>query len=114
MAKGFEKNALRFLRKKKNMRIIDISNIKKIIGKQLRCSTIHFYFKIKTQKYLKEKILNLSRKINLQKIKEIEFAFRVCKFIKSNAIVITKNLSTIGIGAGQQNRLDGCKYIAES
>ena len=46
-------------------------------------------------------------------IKEIEFAFRVCKFVKSNAIVITKNLSTIGIGAGQQNRLDSCKIASQ-
>jgi phosphoribosylaminoimidazolecarboxamide formyltransferase/IMP cyclohydrolase len=44
-----------------------------------------------------------------KEIKEIHFAFKVCKFVKSNAIVITKDYSTIGIGAGQQNRLDSCK-----
>ena len=44
-----------------------------------------------------------------KELKDIEFAFKVCKFVKSNAIVIAKDLSTIGIGAGQQNRLDSCK-----
>ena len=44
-----------------------------------------------------------------EELKDIEFAFRVCKYVKSNAIVIVKNSSTIGIGAGQQNRLDSCK-----
>ena len=55
------------------------------------------------------------QKINHQKkeFKDIEFAFRVCKYVKSNAIVIVKNNSTIGIGAGQQNRLDSCKIAAE-
>ena len=53
----------------------------------------------------------MSQKLNhnSKEIKEIEFAFKVCKFVKSNAIVIAKDLSTIGIGAGQQNRLDSCK-----
>ena len=43
----------------------------------------------------------------------MEFAFRICKYIKSNAIVITKDNSTIGIGAGQQNRLDSCKIATQ-
>ena len=46
-------------------------------------------------------------------INEAEFAFRVCKFVKSNAIVIVKNKATIGIGAGQQNRLDSCKIASQ-
>ena len=46
-------------------------------------------------------------------MKEVEFAFRVCKYVKSNAIVIVKDNSTIGIGAGQQNRLDSCKIATQ-
>ena len=37
----------------------------------------------------------------------------MCKFVKSNGIVIVKNRSTIGIGAGQQNRLDSCKIATQ-
>ena len=33
----------------------------------------------------------------------------MCKFVKSNAIVLCNNFSTIGIGAGQPSRLDSCK-----
>ena len=36
------------------------------------------------------------------------FAFNVCKYVKSNAIVLAKGKSTIGIGAGQTSRLDSC------
>ena len=52
-------------------------------------------------------------KPSVKEIKEIEFAFRICKFVKSNAIVIVKDRSTIGIGAGQQNRLDSCRIATQ-
>ena len=48
-----------------------------------------------------------------KELKDIEFAFRVCKYVKSNAIVIVKDGSTVGIGAGQQNRLDSCKIAIQ-
>ena len=48
-----------------------------------------------------------------KEIKEMEFAFNVCKFVKSNAIVLTNNFSTIGIGAGQPSRLDSCKIATQ-
>ncbi len=37
----------------------------------------------------------------------------VCKFVKSNSIVVTKDFSTIGIGAGQPSRVDSCKIAVE-
>ena len=37
------------------------------------------------------------------------FAFNICKFTKSNAIVLVNDKSTIGIGSGQSSRLDSCK-----
>ena len=41
------------------------------------------------------------------------FAFNICKFVKSNAIVLAKDKSTIGIGAGQSSRLDSCKIAID-
>ena len=41
------------------------------------------------------------------------FAFNVCKHVKSNAIVIANNKSTLGIGSGQPNRLGSCKIAIE-
>jgi phosphoribosylaminoimidazolecarboxamide formyltransferase/IMP cyclohydrolase len=37
------------------------------------------------------------------------FAFRVCKHVKSNAIIYAKNHATVGIGAGQMNRIDSAR-----
>ena len=37
------------------------------------------------------------------------FAFKVCKYVKSNAIVLVKNQKTLAIGAGQMSRIDATK-----
>lgn len=39
-------------------------------------------------------------------MKDLLFAFRVVKHVKSNGIVLVKNQSTVGIGAGQMSRVD--------
>lgn len=45
-------------------------------------------------------------------LQDMLFAFTVAKHVKSNAIVYVKNLATIGIGAGQMNRLDSARIAA--
>jgi phosphoribosylaminoimidazolecarboxamide formyltransferase / IMP cyclohydrolase len=44
---------------------------------------------------------------------ELVFAWRVCKHVTSNAIVLTKGLATIGIGAGQMSRVDAVRIALE-
>ena len=44
----------------------------------------------------------------------LDFAWKVCKHVKSNAIVISKGLQTIGIGAGQMNRVGAARIALES
>ena len=46
-------------------------------------------------------------------LNDMKFAFNVCKFVKSNAIVLVNNKSTIGIGSGQPSRLDSCKIACD-
>ena len=42
-------------------------------------------------------------------MKNLIFAFNICRFVKSNAIVLASNESTTGIGSGQPSRLDSCQ-----
>ncbi|HET8529222.1 MAG TPA: bifunctional phosphoribosylaminoimidazolecarboxamide formyltransferase/IMP cyclohydrolase [Gaiellaceae bacterium] len=44
---------------------------------------------------------------------DLVFAWRVCKHVSSNAIVIVKDLATIGIGAGQMSRVDAVRIAVE-
>ena len=41
------------------------------------------------------------------------FAWRVCKHVRSNAIVLTRELATVGIGAGQMSRVDSVRLAIE-
>jgi phosphoribosylaminoimidazolecarboxamide formyltransferase/IMP cyclohydrolase len=44
---------------------------------------------------------------------DLIFAWRVCKHVSSNAIVLAKDLATIGIGAGQMSRVDAVRIAIE-
>ncbi len=46
-------------------------------------------------------------------LEELLFAWKVCKHVKSNAIVVTKDRATIGVGAGQMNRVGSAKIALE-
>ena len=48
-----------------------------------------------------------------KELAEIHFAFNVCKHVKSNAIILCNNFSTIGIGAGQPSRMDSCRIAVQ-
>jgi phosphoribosylaminoimidazolecarboxamide formyltransferase / IMP cyclohydrolase len=45
-------------------------------------------------------------------LRDLKFAFRVAKHVKSNTIVYAKNLATVGIGAGQMSRVDSARIAA--
>ena len=48
-----------------------------------------------------------------QQLAELGFAWKVCKHVKSNAIVVTHNCTTLGVGAGQMNRVGSVKIALE-
>ena len=111
LAKGFDKDALTLLKKKKNLRIIDITGFKQKNLTSLKAFDGSFLLQSKDQIIFNKKKLKFVTKLKPTKreLAEIEFAFNICKYIKSNAIVLCNTFSTIGIGAGQPSRLDSCK-----
>ena len=62
------------------------------------------------KKFSKKNLKVVSKKKPNKKIlNNLIFALNVCRNVKSNAIVIAKEKSTLGIGSGQPSRLDSCK-----
>ena len=49
------------------------------------------------------------RKPTSKQFKDLIFAFNICRYVKSNAIVLASNETTVGIGSGQPSRLDSCQ-----
>ena len=49
------------------------------------------------------------KKPSKSQLDNLIFAFNVCRYVKSNAIVLASDKSTVGIGSGQPSRLDSCE-----
>jgi len=115
LAKGFEKDALKILKSKKNLRIIDISSFVFKNNISIKSYDGSFLMQTKNNIIVDKKKLKCVTKLKPSKkeLAEIQFAFNVCKHIKSNSIVLCNNFSTIGIGAGQPSRLDSCKIAVQ-
>ena len=115
LAKTFDKDALSILKKKKNLRIIDISKFRLKNITNVKNFDGSFLLQSKDKVILNKSKLKYVTKMKPTKkeISEIEFAFNICKHVKSNAIILTNNTSTIGIGAGQPSRLDSCKIASQ-
>ena len=115
LAKGFDKESLKILKRKKNLRIIDISDFKPKNFTSIKSFDGSFLVQSKDLIVMDKKKLRCVTKIKPTKkdLAEIQFAFNICKHVKSNAIVLCNNFSTIGIGAGQPSRLDSCKIAVQ-
>ena len=51
--------------------------------------------------------------LNAEELAELEFAWRSVRAVKSNAILLSKNNATVGVGMGQVNRVDSAKLAVE-
>ena len=103
------------MKKKKNLRIIDASNICLENNNNISSNFGSFLLQDADNKIFSNtnfKIVS-KKKPNQKTLKNLIFAFNICRNVKSNAIVLTKDNSTIGIGSGQPSRLDSCKIAIE-
>ena len=111
VANDFDTKALSILKKKKNLRII--KNNQKHDSNQIVLKTLSNNFILQNsdnQNFNKNMFKIVSKKKPNKKLfNDLIFAFNVCRFVKSNAIVLTNNNSTVGIGSGQPSRLDSCE-----
>ena len=113
VAKGFHREALKILKKKKNVRLINFSNFQFNSMKHFLFLGNGFISQDSNNILINKKLKVVTKKKPTRKqLNDLKFAFNICKFTKSNAIVLAKNKSTIGIGSGQPSRLDSCKIAS--
>jgi phosphoribosylaminoimidazolecarboxamide formyltransferase/IMP cyclohydrolase len=119
IAPKFDNEALEILSAKKNLRLIEIENldnfirdeeldIKKVTGGMLLADRdLHVFEDVRTLE------VPTKRKPTEDEYKALNFAWKVAKHVKSNAIVYAKSDRTIGVGAGQMSRVDSSKIAAD-
>ena len=115
IANGFDSVALKILKNKKNLRLIDASRF--TIKNLVRFSSANESFLSQSEDAEKFNIKNFKivskKKPNKSQLKNLIFAFNVCRYVKSNAIVLASQEATVGIGSGQPSRLDSCQIAID-
>ena len=111
IANGFDKDSIKILKKRKNLRIIDSSTLDEKFNFNFISKFNNILIQTPDNIKLKKKDFHVVsiKKPDKKTMKKLIFAFNVCRNIKSNAIVITKDFKTVGIGSGQPSRLDSCR-----
>ena len=115
IANGFDSAALKILKKKKKLRLIDATNFE--IKNLLRFNSANESILTQSEDMEKFNIRNFKivskKKPNKSQLKNLIFAFNICRYVKSNAIVLASQETTVGIGSGQPSRLDSCQIAID-
>ncbi len=116
-ARGYDDDALEVLAQKPNVRLLDDRErrtpnmidaaLRQVVGGML----------------VEDRDADLEERADMQVVSErrpseaewseLSFAWRVCKHVRSNAIVLGRDLATVGIGAGQMSRVDSVRLAIE-
>ncbi|MGA1793770.1 MAG: bifunctional phosphoribosylaminoimidazolecarboxamide formyltransferase/IMP cyclohydrolase [Thermoplasmatota archaeon] len=113
IAPSFTEESLSELKRKKNLRIIRTNRpIENSVPPEHRLVKVKGGMLIQTMTWpetdpAKWKVVSKLPPTDEQ-LRDMAFASKVCKHVKSNCVVLAKNKGTVGIGAGQMSRVDSC------
>ena len=114
IAPDFDEDALALFRKKKNLRVLKVANREQANAIEYRQISGGFLAQDQDNLVVSESDLKIvsRRQPSDDEIKAMLFAWKVCKHVKSNAIVFANGFQTVGVGAGQMNRVDSVRIAA--
>ena len=114
VAPSFSEEAKQILKSKKNLRLIEWKE-PSFNSVEIRASLggwlVQTRDSIGPQKELN--CVTKNKHLTPELIADLNFAWMVCKHVRSNAIVLAKNGQTVGIGAGQMSRVDAVQFALE-
>ncbi len=116
IAPSYEQKALELLEKKKNLRLLTL-DFTKPVAKEWETVSVLGGLLVQEADTKEEEMTDwqvvTEEKPTCEELKAMAFAFKACQFVKSNAIVIANDHQTLGIGAGQMNRVGSVKIALE-
>ncbi len=119
VAPAFEPEALAVFKLKKNLRVLQLPadwqqermDVRLVSGGLLLQDADRFPDEIAA--VAKDWQLVTGEQPSDEEMQNLIFAWKACRAVKSNAIVLAKNSATVGIGMGQVNRVDSCRLAVE-
>jgi phosphoribosylaminoimidazolecarboxamide formyltransferase / IMP cyclohydrolase len=111
VAPGFRPEALEILKKKENLRLLQLPSFLTTAAKELDMKRISGGMLVQEKDFsdAAEYKTMTKRAPTAEEMATLEFAWRVVKHVKSNAIVLARGLQAVGLGAGQMSRIDSLK-----
>jgi len=115
IAPSYSEDALEFLLKKKNRRLIKYHPHIAVEPMNIKTITGGFLLQESDSIVIRENELKIvtERKPTDDEMRDLLFAMKVCKHTKSNSVIYAKNLRTSGIGGGQPSRVDSSRIAVE-
>lgn len=113
LAVDYEDEALEILTKKKNLRIYKLSEKNNNHEQQIKSVRGGILVQDFNSELAESYEVVTDKQPTKEQKKDLEFGLKIVKHVKSNAIVVVKNGQTLGIGAGQMNRVGSCKIALE-
>jgi phosphoribosylaminoimidazolecarboxamide formyltransferase/IMP cyclohydrolase len=114
IAPAYSDEALAILSKKRNQRVIRIGLGGERTRRELRQISGGYLLQDSDLRVVNESDLSFvtERRPTDEEVRSMLFAWKVCKHVKSNAIVFANAAQTLGVGAGQMNRVDSVRIAA--
>lgn len=115
IAPGVSSSSKEILKTKENIRVLEMDKMDSLSpGLKFLSVTDGLLVQEIDDGILSRKDLKIvsSRNPTEDEIQDCLFAWKVCKFVKSNAIIFAKNNQTVGVGAGQMSRIDSTQIAA--
>jgi phosphoribosylaminoimidazolecarboxamide formyltransferase/IMP cyclohydrolase len=107
VAPAYEEEALALLQKKRNLRVLQVTGRSQTVALQYR--QVSGGALLQEEDRTPDSELNLrtvtKREPTSEELRDLRFAWRAVKHVKSNAIVLVKDQTLVGMGAGQPNRV---------
>ena len=117
MAPDFTEEALEVLQTKKNLRLLELGNVVQKDLDEVKLTTVEGGLLVQNDDVKTVTAEDLTvvtdRKPTEEELEQLLFAWKVVKHVKSNAIVLAKDNMTIGVGAGQMNRVGSARIAIE-
>jgi phosphoribosylaminoimidazolecarboxamide formyltransferase/IMP cyclohydrolase len=117
IAPDYEMDAIELLADKHNLRVLRTGGVRPVAG-HYESRAVEGGMLVQTSDAVTEdpsrfRVATIAQP-SAAEMEQLLFAWRVCKSVKSNAIVLAKDFATIGVGAGQMNRVNSARIAVEA
>ncbi|MHB8762686.1 MAG: bifunctional phosphoribosylaminoimidazolecarboxamide formyltransferase/IMP cyclohydrolase [Coriobacteriia bacterium] len=117
VAPGYDPDALELLDEKRNLRVLTTGGIRPVSG-HYESRAVEGGMLVQNSDAVEEdpsrfRVATIAKPTD-EEMAQLLFAWRVVKSVKSNAIVLAKDFATIGVGAGQMNRVNSARIAVEA